>query len=60
MTKETIQVLEEIIHDLKQISNQLDNPDATVREQSYYKGIQFSIKKIETALEELNQNGTDD
>jgi hypothetical protein len=60
ITKETIEVLEDIVHDLREISNQLNNPDATIIEQSYYKGIQFSIKKIETVLDELNQNGTDD
>jgi hypothetical protein len=60
ITKETIEVLENIVHDLREISNQLNNPDATIIEQSYYKGIQFSIKKIETVLDELNQNGTDD
>ena len=48
INKETIEVLENIVHDLREISNQLNNPDATVIEQSYYKGMQFSIKKIES------------
>jgi hypothetical protein len=59
MTKKTIKTLEEIVEDLKEVSKQLDNPDATIREQSYFKGIQFSIRKIEKILEELN-DGTND
>ena len=60
ITKETIEVLEDIVHDLKQISNQLNNPDATIREQSYYKGIQFSIRKIESILEKASNDRTND
>jgi methyl-accepting chemotaxis protein len=59
MTKKTIKTLEEIVEDLKEVSKQLDNPDATIKEQSYFKGIQFSIRKIEKILEELN-DGTND
>lgn len=60
ITKETIEVLEDIVHDLKEISNQLNNPDATIREQSYYKGIQFSIRKIESILEKASNGRTND